>query len=99
MLDSNTSYLSLPLQVTISSPRKRIFQGIANSISSRNSAGKFDVLPGHGNFITFIQNQPIIIRQADKPPLNFTFPMAIIYVRNNKVGIYTDINVELLTSE
>jgi F0F1-type ATP synthase epsilon subunit len=79
------------LNVRIISPKATLFKGPALSISSSNSAGKFDILPSHANFITLIENHEIKIRQTDGQPLSFNFPIAIIYSQNNNVNIYTDI--------
>ncbi len=82
------------LQVKISAPDKDIFTGAVESVSSTNSRGKFDVLPGHANFISVIENQPIILRSKGKDPQTFTFSLAIISVNQNQVNIYTDVNLE-----
>lgn len=82
------------LQVRIVSPKQDIFQGPALAVSSTNSVGRFDILPQHANFVTLIQNQPITLRLADKQRRTFQFPLAIIYVIENKVNIYTDIQLQ-----
>ncbi|OGG07722.1 hypothetical protein A2872_02040 [Candidatus Gottesmanbacteria bacterium RIFCSPHIGHO2_01_FULL_42_12] len=84
------------LTVTIKSPDKDIFKGEAESISSENSSGKFDVLKDHANFITVIENKPIIIRMANKEKQTFTFPLAIMSTTNNQVNIYTNIDIQLV---
>ena len=81
------------LKIRIVSPREVIFSGEAFSVSSKNSAGLFDILPGHANFISLVENNPIIIRQKDKSVRSFSFPVAIIYNTNNQVNIYTDIEI------
>lgn len=78
--------------VRIASPKQVIYQGIALSVSSINSAGKFDILAQHANFITIIENNPITIQTADKKTVVFNFPLAIIYTTLNVVNIYTQIN-------
>lgn len=78
--------------VRIISPKQVIFQGFASSVSSKNSAGPFDILAEHANFITVIENHPIIIRPVGKKPVVFTFPLAIIYTSQNTVNIYTQIS-------
>lgn len=83
------------LKVRIISPQQVIFEGEAISVSSINSAGKFDILSHHANFITLIENSPILIRKADKKLVEFKFPLAIIYTLSNKVTIYTKISLEL----
>ncbi|OGE37325.1 hypothetical protein A3D79_00070 [Candidatus Daviesbacteria bacterium RIFCSPHIGHO2_02_FULL_39_8] len=75
--------------VKLASPSSILFEGKAESVTSTNSKGLFDILADHANFITLIENKPIIIRVADKLPLTFTFPIAIIYTSSNRVNIYT----------
>lgn len=80
------------LRIQILSPKETIFDSQALSISSKNSLGKFDILPQHANFITLVQKNPIIIVLPQKRVIRFNFPMAIIYTKQNIVKIYTDIN-------
>lgn len=87
--------MSTLLQVRIASPKQEIFNGPALSVSSVNSAGKFDILPFHANFVTLIQNNQITIRLPGDRKLAFSFPLAIVYMANNKVNIYTDIQIEV----
>lgn len=81
------------LTVRIISPKQVVFQGQAVSISSTNSAGNFDILPKHANFITLVEKSPIIIRKTDGKNVQYSFPIAIIYNENNLVNIYTDIEL------
>jgi len=83
-----------PLQVRIISPKKILYNDRAVSISSTNSAGNFDILPGHANFLTLVENNPILIKKPDNQTLKFNFPLAIIYTYNNRVSIFTDISIE-----
>lgn len=87
------------LQVKIFSPRSIVFEGQADSVSSQNSAGIFDILPQHANFITLVQNIPIIIRSKEKGDQTFQFPLAIVYNTSNRVHIYTDIQQSLNPNE
>ena len=77
--------------VTITSAEERIWEGVAHSISSKNSAGPFDILPGHANFVTMVKNEPIIIRENSKEDKTFVYKTAVITVKDNKVEIYSDI--------
>ena len=81
------------LKVRIITPKQVIFNEDSLSISSTNTVGKFDILPTHANFITLIQNSPIIIRKTNHQLVTFKFPLAIIYTVSNKVNIYTDIEL------
>lgn len=83
------------LSIRIISPQQLFYDGAATSISSKNSAGNFDVLPAHANFITVIDNQPIVVRPTSGKPLTFKFPLAILYCSNNKVSIFTYVQPEL----
>lgn len=83
----------LVLKVKITSPKEIIFQDDAFSVSSKNSKGVFDILPLHANFITIIENEPIVVRKANKEVQSFIFPVAIMYTRDNQVDIYTDIQI------
>lgn len=82
------------LQVRIVSPKQDIFQGPALSVSSRNQAGNFDILPLHANFVTLVEDYPITLRLAGGQKKTFSFKLAIIYLVNNKVNIYTDIQLQ-----
>ena len=77
------------LQVRILSPKQLILDTQALSVSSKNSQGPFDILPFHANFITVIENEPIIIGKQSKENVSFRFPIAIIFVSSNRVNIYT----------
>ena len=80
------------LQVRILSPKKMIFLGQASSLSSNNSAGKFDILSQHANFITLVKNTPIFLIKDNGEKLTFNFNLAIILAVNNIVTVYSDIS-------
>ena len=78
------------LHVRIISPQQLILDTEATTVSSKNPQGNFDILPQHANFITLVDNSPIIIRPpGGQRPVTFKFPMAIIVTAENKVNIYT----------
>lgn len=89
------------LHVRIISPQQLILETEATSVSSENSQGPFDILPEHANFITVIENTPIIVRPASRgeppkeKPVTYTFPLSIIRVTANQVNIYTYIQPDL----
>ena len=83
------------LHVRIISPQQLILDTEAESVSSKNLQGVFDILPEHANFITVIEDYPIIVRAVNQKPLEFKFPLAIISVTENKVNIYTYIQPDL----
>lgn len=77
------------LHVRIISPQQLLLDTQADAVSSKNLQGVFDILPMHANFITVVENEPILIRLKGKKPLSFKFPIAIIYTTANQVNIYT----------
>lgn len=77
------------LHVRIISPQKLMLDTQAFAVSSKNLQGKFDILPQHANFITVIENEPIVIRIKSQKSVTFKFPIAIIYTTANQVNIYT----------
>lgn len=86
------------LHVRIISPQQLILDTEANSVSSKNTQGNFDVLPQHANFITLVENSPIVVRASKQKPLSFKFPLAIILTRENRVDIYTYIQSQTIPS-
>lgn len=84
------------IQVKVISPKIEYFNGPALSVSSVNSAGPFDILPEHGNFITLVKSTPIIIRLPNKQQQTFTFPLAVFYTKKNVLTIFTDIQLEAI---
>ena len=79
------------LQVSISSADELIWEGEAQSVSSENQEGKFDILPGHANFITMIAGKPITIRIDARDEEKYTYKNAVIYALEDRVKIYVNI--------
>lgn len=79
------------LEVRILTPRGLLYSGHCSSVSSENSAGKFDILPKHGNFISIIDAKPIIVRDLANSEHKFIFPLAVIRVFQNLVNVYTQL--------
>lgn len=77
------------LNVRINSPAKIIWEGNADSVSSENSQGVFDILPLHTNFLSFVEGKPLIVRHDGKND-SYTFKLFVIYAKENKVYIYTN---------
>jgi len=66
---------------------KEPFRGTAEAVSSQNKLGKFDILPGHTNFITLIFNN-LTIHTPDKKTLNYQFERGVLEVNEDKVSIF-----------
>lgn len=79
------------LNVRILTPKQTLFEGEALSVSSKNSSGKFDILPQHANFLTLVENQLLTVIKQNKEKLTLNLVAGVIYVESNQVHIYTDI--------
>ena len=78
------------IYIQIAGPEKVLWEGAAFAVSSKNSQGKFDILPRHASFLTIVEDQPIKISGQGKKVLQeFRFPRALIYNREDRVSIYT----------
>ncbi len=83
------------IHVRIISPQQLILDTEAESLSSKNPDGNFDILPQHANFLTVVDKQPIVVRIKDQKPLTFNFPLAIIFASGNIVNVYTYIQPDV----
>lgn len=80
----------MKLAVTVKSTDAVLWEGDADSVSSVNSQGPFDILPMHSNFISVIENKPIKIR-IGKERKEYNFPFSVLYAHTNKVQIFTNL--------
>ena len=78
------------LSVKVSTAEKVIWEGEAESVSSHNTQGPFEILLKHANFITIIRQKPIIIRRKDFEKV-FNFDLAVIHTHDSIVRIYSDL--------
>lgn len=67
--------------------RKKMFEEEAEAVSSQNQLGKFDILPGHANFITFIFRN-LTIHLKNKEKVSFEFERGVLEVSENKVNVF-----------
>jgi F0F1-type ATP synthase epsilon subunit len=87
---SNQKETQVPknLIVKARTPLKVIYEGECMAITAQNTIGPFDVLPGHGNYITNISG-PIIIHELNrKDKIEYPVQMGIIRVHQNTVYLY-----------
>jgi len=82
---------NLFLSVRIASAEGVIWEGTANSVSSVNRDGPFDILPQHAQFITLVSNAPVIVRPVSGAAETFTFRSAVMHVYGNTVAVYVGI--------
>ena len=89
MTDKTDDELILHLRISVAS--KVIWEGEATSISSENSNGKFDILGMHSNFITLVQDHPILVIQKNGTKIEYVFKESVILVTDNIVKIFANI--------
>lgn len=65
------------------------FKGFAKSLSTRDKAGPFDVLPMHENFVTQFENKLEIIPEEGEKIIYKDY-YGVIEVANNIVRIFLD---------
>ena len=78
------------LSISIKSKNKILFNDSANTITSKNERGIFDVLPLHTNFITLISDY-VIIDKGLPTEEKFEIEKGVLYILSNKVDIYVGI--------
>lgn len=88
------------LDVLVISPEKVVYEGKADSISSLNNKGKFDILPLHANFISII-SKSLLIQDKSGQKKELNIDNGIIKVLRDKVyiflGIQTDKDIPIPT--
>lgn len=78
--------------VTVRSPEKTIWEGSATAVSSENSAGTFDILAEHANFITMLKKEAqLTIVKSDGLKERISASEAILAVMKGHLKIYTKI--------
>ena len=79
------------LRAKIYTPFKTFFEGDAKTISALNESGRFDVLPGHHNFITMLL--PCDVKVLTPEDKEKTIPIArgLMHVRDDHLIIFLDV--------
>ena len=67
-----------------------LFEGEADSISSYNDTGDFDIMPFHANFISIIKNK-IVLRSKGGMVQTIPLEIGILKVSQNKIEVYLGI--------
>lgn len=66
--------------------KRQHFETEAKAVSSQNQLGRFDILPGHTNFITFIFKE-VTIHTVEKKE-TFQFERGVLEVSEDQVNIF-----------
>jgi len=86
MTEENTTLLS----ISVRTREKVLFEGTANTVTSFNLRGRFDILPYHANFITLISKY-VIVDTGKETERQFDIDKGILYAMSNKVSVYVGI--------
>lgn len=78
------------VELTVYSPFKVYFKGLAFSISGVNDTGPFDILPGHHNFMTLLNMCQLDI-DAPKGQESLQISRGIMHVKANKIIVFLDV--------
>lgn len=81
---------SKTIHVKVHAPYKVYFDGEAVSVSAVNDTGPFDVLLGHHNFMTLLNQCDIVIR-TDRDEETVPISKGIMHVKANAVIIFLDV--------
>ena len=79
------------LDVTMKSRKKKFFEGKAESVTSNNDDGVFNVLPQHANFITMIKDF-VKIGLENGDTKDFEITNGVLRVYEGKVDIFLTVS-------
>ena len=78
------------LRVKVFSPYKTFFDELAQSISGVNDTGPFDILEGHHNFITLLNECELLIRTSiDERRIRING--GLMHVKADRVVVFLDV--------
>lgn len=79
------------ITIKIKSSEAVIFEGEAQSLSSINEQGAFDILPYHGNFFSIIKEKVTINDEKNKKIEIIIKDNGIMRVVENKISVFLGI--------
>lgn len=79
-------------QVLVRDVKTVLFDGEAETISSFNQLGPFDIMPGHSFFISLIHRK-VVIRSKSQKEVEFPLEQGILRLKGNKVTIFLGLEV------
>ena len=86
-MDSKDQKRGNDLSILVRDRSGIIFEGNADSVSSVNEHGEFDVLALHANFISLIRNE-LILRVHGAIIKRFPITSGLVKVAENRVEVY-----------
>jgi len=78
------------LNVLVYAPFRTYFDGLADSVTSKNANGVFDILPLHHSFITLLDSGYVTIRD-DQGEHQIEIDKGLMHVNQNQVTVFLDV--------
>jgi len=78
------------MEVTIVSPEKIIYQGIAESVTVPGTKGAFEILDNHAPIISSLQPGKVIVKTSEEE-LTFDGNSGFVEVARNKVSVCIEV--------
>jgi F0F1-type ATP synthase epsilon subunit len=75
----------------ISSAEQTLFEGDAQSLSSQNASGPFDILPDHSSFVCLLDNVAVDYLDAQAQSKQVHVHRGLVSVKANKVRVFVDL--------
>ena len=76
------------LTVKVFSEFKTYFEGKAVSVTSKNPTGPFDILPGHANFITLLNEGNLKISRPNGEQFQTPIERGVMHVNSDFVTVF-----------
>lgn len=77
----------MSLNVLINSRDEKVFDGTAQSVTSYNEVGEFDILDSHANFITLV-GRYVILDKGSSHELKTEIKSGVLKCDKNNVEVY-----------
>ena len=78
------------LNVLVYAPFRTYFDGLADSVSSKNAKGALDILPLHLSFITLLDSGYVTIRDSQGDH-KIDIDKGLMHVNKNQVTVFLDV--------
>lgn len=78
------------LHIIARSPFHVYYEGPGTVLSATNPVGQFDILPGHADFFSVLNEGDVTIEHGGTPT-TFTISNGILTVRDDQVYLFADV--------
>lgn len=78
------------LTVRVLAPTKKLYEGKAVSVTASNKVGRFDILAGHANFFSLLNQSEVVVNTGSQT-LTFSINEGLLKVKKDVVTLFIDI--------